>query len=597
MLPARCAHSVDSHRRRRRTRMRRVAYTTLHRLHHRTPSCVALARIGMSAQHQQQAAPQRWWPKQRKNRRQKQHNQIQTQSSTTLPYTNDAIQPFQSNPWQPPSLSFRHHPIAHQVQSQQFQRYQHLLNASAARPSSAQYQYTPVGLSSPSVSSPAPVVTPAGHPHPHAAAGRSNSSKRRKLPNFLGNQPEDEDDTFRSNQIIPATMPMMTRVPSAPMMMHHSHPYTTNAFQRSYSTPQQQQQQQPASSSSSTYLHPPPKVELLPGLPKATLPPQFEVHYISTREQSEYHASQLLAFLRTELDYRAAPSTSQHQAHSGPCECPSGPLVLGFDLEWRPSFIKGQPQNPVALLQLSTDKFAYLFQIVRWAKPRPIRPDQFPNIESYRAAQHAEAVHALGSSLSTILLDPRILKVGIGIKADITKFNTDYGLQVQGMLDLSDYANQRLYETSASSSVAAAAAATADPVLVPPRTWGLAALVTETMSVELAKPKKVRMSNWELSLTPHQQQYAALDAYVSVAIFQRLHATHLRQSNCARALAFGKGVLKMPQPKKDLQPIQVTVRPASPSTASATSSTPIKQQQHARPKRARSSSSFIVIDE
>ena len=29
--------------------------------------------------------------------------------------------------------------------------------------------------------------------------------------------------------------------------------------------------------------------------------------------------------------------------------------VLGFDLEWRPNFVKGYPENPVALVQLASE--------------------------------------------------------------------------------------------------------------------------------------------------------------------------------------------------------------------------------------------------
>jgi len=40
--------------------------------------------------------------------------------------------------------------------------------------------------------------------------------------------------------------------------------------------------------------------------------------------------------------------------HSGP---------LGFDLEWRPTHIKGAPENPVALIQLANDESIMLFQV------------------------------------------------------------------------------------------------------------------------------------------------------------------------------------------------------------------------------------------
>ena len=36
---------------------------------------------------------------------------------------------------------------------------------------------------------------------------------------------------------------------------------------------------------------------------------------------------------------------------------------LGFDLEWRPNFIKGQLENPVALVQISNEDTILLIQI------------------------------------------------------------------------------------------------------------------------------------------------------------------------------------------------------------------------------------------
>ena len=42
---------------------------------------------------------------------------------------------------------------------------------------------------------------------------------------------------------------------------------------------------------------------------------------------------------------------------------PSGPL--GFDLEWRPTYTKGAPENPVALIQLADQHSIMLFQVSR----------------------------------------------------------------------------------------------------------------------------------------------------------------------------------------------------------------------------------------
>lgn len=36
---------------------------------------------------------------------------------------------------------------------------------------------------------------------------------------------------------------------------------------------------------------------------------------------------------------------------------------VGFDLEWKPAFRKGQPQNPVSLVQLANHKLILLIQV------------------------------------------------------------------------------------------------------------------------------------------------------------------------------------------------------------------------------------------
>ena len=353
---------------------------------------------------------------------------------------------------------------------------------------------------------------------------------------------------------------------------------SANVWSRSQSVPVNQTQ-----SSQSTHL----RVDYLPAPPKCQLPTGFSVSYAYTRQQSDILARDLLQYLRAEMDHRAAPSTSQHSPSQSTQLC-SCPIVIGFDLEWRPNFIKGQSQNPVALLQLSTPHHAYLFQLIRWCRP--------PNIRSGQSNQRqAEAAEALGPQLAEILLDENILKVGIGIKADVTKFLTDYGIRVGGMLDLSDYANERLDTSNASnanpnndnknnnnnpsaqpasaSSSFSSSSSSSSPspsVTVPGRNWSLAALVSETLRMELSKPKRVRMSNWENDLTHAQQQYAALDAYVSYAIFEQLHSHHQQHRNCVRALDIGRGKVKRSPPKESVIPVEVVVRGSVKEVAAVT---------------------------
>ena len=39
------------------------------------------------------------------------------------------------------------------------------------------------------------------------------------------------------------------------------------------------------------------------------------------------------------------------------------PCAFGFDVEWKPGFLKGQPQNKVALIQLANNEVIYLLQV------------------------------------------------------------------------------------------------------------------------------------------------------------------------------------------------------------------------------------------
>jgi len=39
------------------------------------------------------------------------------------------------------------------------------------------------------------------------------------------------------------------------------------------------------------------------------------------------------------------------------------PCTLGFDVEWKPAFLKGQPENKVALIQLANNEVIYLLQV------------------------------------------------------------------------------------------------------------------------------------------------------------------------------------------------------------------------------------------
>ena len=53
--------------------------------------------------------------------------------------------------------------------------------------------------------------------------------------------------------------------------------------------------------------------------------------------------------------------TNHHEANALLASLPPGPI--GFDLEWRPNYRKGQPENDVALVQLATAETVILLHI------------------------------------------------------------------------------------------------------------------------------------------------------------------------------------------------------------------------------------------
>ncbi|CAE6432427.1 unnamed protein product [Rhizoctonia solani] len=173
-------------------------------------------------------------------------------------------------------------------------------------------------------------------------------------------------------------------------------------------------------------------------------------------------------YLRTEKEVNVA------------LESVKGPL--GFDVEWRPSFVRGMPEAPIALLQLARPDQIFLIQLTAMRK--------FPQV------------------LRDILEDYEIIKAGVGIEGDAKKLWRDYGVSLLGAVELSKLARvsdpSRWADTSPSQLI------------------GLARLVAIYWSHRMIKAYKVKLSNWEQILDPKQIEYAASDALAGVIIYQHL---------------------------------------------------------------------------
>ncbi|XP_062566584.1 exonuclease 3'-5' domain-containing protein 2-like isoform X1 [Saccostrea cucullata] len=150
--------------------------------------------------------------------------------------------------------------------------------------------------------------------------------------------------------------------------------------------------------------------------------------------------------------------------------------VLGIDCEW---VTHGRYTLPVSLLQIAT--------------PRG-------DCGLVRLSQMTE----IPDSLRRIMQDRSILKVGVACIDDGNKLHKDYGIVVQGCVDLR-YVLGRVRGIYHVKNV------------------GLKGMTEAILGIELDKHDSIRRSNWEAPVyTDAQIEYAAKDALVGVDIFIHL---------------------------------------------------------------------------
>lgn len=183
------------------------------------------------------------------------------------------------------------------------------------------------------------------------------------------------------------------------------------------------------------------------------------------------------------------------------------PPVVGLDIEWRPHYVRGQPQSRTALIQICYWAGAAAEQ----AMPR-------------RLPAHGQGcvcllLHVFQCGLTpqahALLADENIRKVGVNIGNDAAKLMVDFGAVVAGVRELGDEANVRRLPGAVDIPFV-----TCDTA---PRRWSLAGLAEDVLSQHLEKSSAVQCGNWErFPLTQQQQLYAALDAFASLAVYQSL---------------------------------------------------------------------------
>lgn len=144
--------------------------------------------------------------------------------------------------------------------------------------------------------------------------------------------------------------------------------------------------------------------------------------------------------------------------------------ILGFDTETRPTFRKGKLNEP-ALIQLATASHVYLIQL---------------------------GCLPFGKEIAEIMASPDIIKVGVGIAADMGALAKIHPFQPDGLIDLGEMASSHKLPNH-----------------------GLRTLAASLFGWRISKG--CQCSNWSASnLSPRQIAYAATDAWIGRMIYLRL---------------------------------------------------------------------------
>lgn len=144
--------------------------------------------------------------------------------------------------------------------------------------------------------------------------------------------------------------------------------------------------------------------------------------------------------------------------------------VIGFDTETKPSRFKGE-EHKISLIQLSTDKFCFLFRIL-----------------------NEEILHLV----KKVLENEKILKIGLSLKDDFRGLRKTGDFNPKNFIELQSYVKDYGIKDN-----------------------GLSRIYANLFNKRISK--RQRLSNWEAdSLTPEQKKYAALDAWATRRIYTEL---------------------------------------------------------------------------
>jgi len=154
-------------------------------------------------------------------------------------------------------------------------------------------------------------------------------------------------------------------------------------------------------------------------------------------------------------------------------------IVFGFDMEWKVTYVTGDYRQTAVLQLCSNDEKCYIFQV--------------------------SMMNGFPCELKKVIESEDIIKTGLNINGDMSHLNVDYNITANGVVELSELANQSINNHEK---------------------WSLNGLLMNKLGYQLVKDSNVRCGDWEMyPLTKQQLEYAALDAYAGLIIYKKLNTT------------------------------------------------------------------------
>ena len=239
--------------------------------------------------------------------------------------------------------------------------------------------------------------------------------------------------------------------------------------------------------------------------------PAWATSVVCTRDQA--FAGAVCARWRARLD-------AEQNARSAPS------LLLGFDVEWRPNYVKGAVPNRVALVQLAEPGGQVL--LTRLVRAKTLHP-----------------------AIVDLLTHARVVLVGVGVKEDVKKLTRDFaGCFADAARRRNEAARSRASPALRFADLGDVARAARSGRGPGPEGFSLKKLAA-FYGVSLShKTKALTMTNWEKPvLFPAEIGYAAQDAASGLKIARAVFE-EARESDSA---GVGDGLARFLAPHVQLQ--------------------------------------------